>query len=389
MQPDERPRIGIDATPAVAQGGGIGRYTRELIRAAVAHETGFDYRLFTARIPPGRRFPAALPEASRVSLHQAPLDERWLYRLWHRLGVPLPVQTFTGRIDLFHSPDFVLPPVSGAIPTLLTVHDLSFVHFPETFTPALVGYLNRMVPKSVGRATHILADSEATRDDLVAVWDVPADKITVLYSGVDRAFEPVTRSQTLAAVRDRYRLGAAPYILSVGTLQPRKNYELLIRAFKQVADNFPHRLVIAGGRGWLEDRIGAEIARQGLADRIRLLGFVADEDLPALYSGAQLLAFPSLYEGFGLPVLEAMACGVPVLASDVSSLPEVAGDAAVLLPPGDEAGWARGLVDLLSNPDLRVRLVAAGFRRARQFTWRRAAAQLGDIYRSLLARAKL
>jgi glycosyltransferase involved in cell wall biosynthesis len=388
MPPDERPRIGIDATPAVAQGGGIGRYTRELIKAAVAHETAFDYRLFTARIPAARRFPGALPVANHVTHRAAALDERWLYRLWHRMGVPLPVQAFTGRIDLFHSPDFVLPPVSRGIPTLLTVHDLSFVHYPQTFTPSLVAYLNRVVPRSVGRATHILADSEATRADLVAIWDVPADNITVLYGGVDQAFKPVTRGQTLAAARARYQLGAAPYILSVGTLQPRKNYELLIRAFSQVADKFPHQLVFAGGRGWLDDAIEVEINRHALADRIRLLGFVADEDLPALYSGAQLLAFPSLYEGFGLPVLEAMACGVPVLASDASSVPEVAGDAAMLLPPADEAGWARGLVELLANPDLRVRLVAAGFRRARQFTWRRAAAQLGDVYRSLLARAK-
>jgi glycosyltransferase involved in cell wall biosynthesis len=157
------------------------------------------------------------------------LSARWLYRLWYRLRLPLPVQWFSGKIDLFHSPDFVLPPVRGKIPTLLTVHDLSFVHFPETFTNALVGYLNRVVPRSVARASHILADSQATKEDLVQVWDVSPEKVTVLRSGVDKRFRPVTDADTLEAVRRKYKLQSAPYLLSVGTVQPRKNYQMLIR----------------------------------------------------------------------------------------------------------------------------------------------------------------
>ena len=384
--PGSRPVVGIDVTAAITQGGGIGRYTRELVQALLAGDDGNSYRLFSARPPADLPVPDPLPHGPRVDLRTAPLSDRWLYRLWQRLRLPLPVELFTGRLDLFHSPDFVLPPVRSGTPTLLTVHDLSFVHYPETFTPALVSYLNRAVPDSVARAAHILADSEATRRDLEAVWNVPPGKITVLYSGVHERFQPVTEGKRLRRVREKYALGDAPYVLSVSTIQPRKNYQMLVRAFRPIAERFPHRLVIAGGKGWLVEEVLAEVGRQGLEERVQFAGFVADADLPALYSGAALFAFPSLYEGFGLPLLEAMACGVPVLSSNASSLPEVTGDAAILLAPQDEAAWTTALTRLLEQPQERARLVAAGFRQARRFSWKRAAEQLRALYRQMLGR---
>jgi len=380
----ERPVIGIDVSAAVTQGGGIGRYTRELVRALVAEDDGNDYTFFSARPPAELPVPDPVPEAENVRYRQAPLDTRWLYRLWYRLRLPLPVQTFTGRMDLFHSPDFVLPPVWGRVPSLLTVHDLSFLHYPRTFTPALVNYLNRVVPRSIRRATHILADSEATKNDLVELWQVAPQKVTVLYSGVDRRFRPITHKRQLRPVRQKYGLGQGPYLLSVSTIQPRKNYQMLIRAFKPVAGRWPHKLVIAGGKGWLYDEVLAEVERQGLAGRVHFAGFVADEDLPALYSDADLFLFPSLYEGFGLPVLEAMACGVPVITSAASSLPEVAGQAARQLPPEDEAAWSEAIDTLLQDREERAHLVAAGFLQARRFAWEKSARQLRQVYRQLL-----
>ena len=382
-------RIGIDVTSAVVQGGGIGRYTRELVRA-LAHEgsahkgSAHEYRFFSAKRPSILPVPNPLPEGKHISNHVAPLGERWLYRLWYRLRLPLPVQLVTGRLDLFHSPDFVLPPVSGGIPTLLTVHDLSFAHYPEVFPEPLVRYLNTVVPWSVGRASHILADSQATKDDLVALWDTPAEKVTVLYSGVDPRFRPVESGEAITAVRQRYNLGDVPYILAVGTVQPRKNYQMLIRAFAPLAGKCTHNLIIAGGKGWLYDEMMAEVGRQGLDGRVHFIGFVADDDLPALYSGAALYVFPSLYEGFGLPLLEAMGCGVPILTSDASSLPEVAGNAAVQLSPHDEAAWTAAMSQLLGDDARRVKMVAAGFRQARQFSWRKSAKQLLGIYDELL-----
>lgn len=377
--------IGFDVTAALTQGGGIGRYTRELIRALVDEAPDFTYKLFSARPPAVLPVSDSLPVARHVTHRPAPLAERWLYRMWYRARLPIPVQAFTGRLDLFHSPDFVLPPVSGEIPTILTVHDLSFIHYPETFPAALVAYLNRVVPWSVSRADHILADSISTMRDLNALWGVATEKITVLYSGVSERFRPVTDAAIIHAVRGRYGLGATPFILTVGTIQPRKNYEFLVRAFRPVAGRYPHSLIIAGGMGWLNEGLTAEIERQGLGERVRFTGFVDDEDLPALYSAADLLAFPSIYEGFGLPLLEAMACGTPVISSNSSSLPEVAREgAAVLLSPHDEAAWSAGMIQLLADDSARRRLIEAGYKQSTLFSWNVAARQLASLYRTLL-----
>ncbi len=391
--------IGFDVTAALTQGGGIGRYTRELIHSLVAEAPQYAYTLFSARPPAAPPVPDPLPVApdiatARVIHRPAPLDERWLYRLWYRARLPVPVQLFTGHIDLFHSPDFVLPPVGGDVPTILTVHDLSFIHYPATFPPRLVAYLNRVVPWSVARATHVLADSEATRRDLQAEWGVAEDKITVLYSGVHERFRPAN-GDAISAARAAYGLEDAPYVLAVGTVQPRKNYEMLVRAFRPVAELFPHNLIIVGGKGWLDEGLPAEIRRQGLGDRVRPAGFVADADLPALYSGADLFVFPSLYEGFGLPLRAARACGTPERPSDASSLPDVVGRgqtrggpegaAAVLLPPHDEAAWSAAMLRLLGDGEARRRLSAAGLAQSRHFSWQTAARELAGVYGRLLA----
>lgn len=378
-------RIGFDATAALTQGGGIGRYTRDLLGALLEQGDDFRFNIFAARSPGDG--PVQLPEiaSERASFRQIPLSPRWLYRLWYRLRLPLPVQVFTGPIDLFHSPDFVLPPVLGGIPTLLTVHDLSFEYYPETFTPSLVSYLKRAVPWSVARASHVLADSESTRRDLVRLYNTPRQKITVLYSGVDERFKPVEGRAVLDNVRRKYGIGDAPYIFTVSTLQPRKNHQMLIRAFAKVAGTMAQELVIAGGKGWLYEKMEAEIRDLGLTQRVRFIGFADDEDLPALYSGATFFVFPSLYEGFGLPVLEAMACGTPVLTSDASSLPEVSGGAALQLSPTDLEGWAAALLRLAEDDDLRTRLAQAGFAQKERFSWHDSARQLIGVYERLLS----
>lgn len=375
--------IGVDVTAALTQGGGIGRYTRELVQALAMVDGQNSYRLFSAKPPANLPVPEPLPQAQNFAHKPAPLDERWLYRLWYRLRLPLPVQWVTGQLDLFHSPDFVLPPVNGRIPTLLTVHDLSFVHYPHVFPERLVSYLNQVVPWSISRASHILADSQATRQDLLNIWQVPPEKVTVLYSGVHARFQPVEDVAMVTAVRQKYRLHDWPYVLSVGTLQPRKNYQMLIRAFAPLANKVPHHLVISGGKGWLYEEMLAEVERQDLTGRVHFIGFVADADLPTLYSAADLFVFPSLYEGFGLPLLEAMGCGTAVLTANSSSLPEVAGTAARQLSPTDQAAWTENIQALLANTDLRHELVRAGFAQVKQFSWQTAAQQLLKIYQQI------
>lgn len=378
-----RAAIAIDYTAALEQGGGIGRYTRELVAALARQDDRTDYRLFAA----GQRADD-LPDAPGPNFAWKPtrLSSEWLARLWHRARLPLPVETWTGPVDLLHAPDFTLPPVRRGTRTLLTVHDLSFVRAPEAAAPGLRAYLNRVVPRSVARADHVLADSEATRQDLIDLYGTPPEKISVLYSGVEERFRPVSDVEALRAVRARYGLGKGPFILSVGTVQPRKNYGRLVEAFQRL-DGHDLTLAIAGGKGWLDDPLYGQIEALGLGERVRLLGFVDDADLPALYSAARVFAFPSLYEGFGLPPLEAMACGVPVVASRASSLPEVVGEAGLLVDPLDVEALADALRRALEDEDLRRALISRGLAQARRFSWGESAQRLRGHYTRLLGKA--
>lgn len=371
-------RIGIEYTSAVQQRAGIGRYTRELVSALLELTSPHRYTLFAAT--GGLESPMLdLEPKESVRVRTLPLSDEWLARLWHRARLPLPVEIITGRVDLFYSPDFVLPPTLPGTRALLTVHDLSFLHYPDHFVPKLVRYLSQVVPRSAVRADLILADSEATRTDLIERLEIPSEKVEVLYSGVAPRFRPQEEPGERRRLQERYGLGdpsteeRRPYVLSVGTLQPRKNYIRLMRAFAELRPD-GHKLIIAGGEGWLCEPILAEAEKHG--DRIRMLGFVEESDLPALYRGAALFAFPSLYEGFGLPVLEAMACGVPVVCSNVSSLPEVAGEAALLTDPHDEEALAEAMQRVLEDEELQQQMVTRGLERATAFTWERAAQQL-------------
>ena len=365
-------RIGIDYTAAVRQGAGIGRYTRELIGGLLSLETVHQYTLFAAT--GGLDVEWSLASRADLRVRTIPLSDEWLSRLWHRARIPLPVELVTGRLDLFYSPDFVLPPTLPGTRTLLTVHDLSFLHYPDHFVPKLVRYLSGVVPRAVARADLVLADSEATRTDLIEMVGVDPKKVEVLYSGVAARFRPEPEPGERERLQERYGLDPArPYVLAVGTVQPRKNYVRLIRAFAALQSD-EHQLVVAGGRGWLYQEVLTEA--ETIGDRVRVLGFVDDADLPALFRGASLFAFPSLYEGFGLPVLEAMACGVPVVTSDVSSLPEVAGDAALLVDPADQSALTEGLRRGLEDDGLRRGMISRGVEQAARFTWERAARQL-------------
>ncbi|MCY4022969.1 MAG: glycosyltransferase family 1 protein [Anaerolineaceae bacterium] len=373
------PGIGIDYTPAWEQGAGIGRYVRELVAALAREDRDRAWRLFVAG---SRKSRLPKPPGENFHWRPAPFSARSLQRLWFRAHLPLPVETFTGPLTLFHATDFVLPPVRRGTRTLVQVHDLSFLRVPETSPPALRSWLEHVVPASVRRADHVLADSSATRDDLLEHYkETPGTRITVLHGGVDERFLPEPAGKQLAA-RKKYGLDQWPFIFSVGTLQPRKNHGRLVQALSRLVEGgLDLHLVIAGGAGWLSEPFHQQLRESEIEDRVHLTGFVDDADLPALYSAAEVFAFPSLYEGFGLPVLEAMACGTPVVTSDLSSLPEVAGDAALLTDPLDVEALADALRRLISDSQLRQQLIRAGQTRAGQFTWRRAALQLLDVYR--------
>ncbi len=387
--------IGLDYTAAVQQSAGIGRYTREMVQALAALSHGAaapQYHLFVAGA-----FKRALPPAPapNFSWHPTRWSQRWLTRLWYRLRLPVPVELWTGPLHLFHAPDFFLPPVQRQTRTVVTIYDLSFVRQPDTVMPGMMHHLSTWVPRSVAQADCVIAISEATRQDLIELYQTPPAKIRVLYPGVTPDFRPVADPQTLAALRQKYELGEGPFILSVGTLQPRKNYQRLIQAFAGMGQTSgpdgaaPPTLLIVGSRGWQYQDIFAEVTRSGLAGRVRFLGFVADSDLPALYSAACLFVYPSLYEGFGIPVLEAMACGAPVVASNQSALPEVVGEAGLLVDPYNVNELAAAMTRLLHETELRQQFSQAGPARAAQFTWTGMATQLLELYQSLLSHARL
>ncbi len=369
-------RIAIDYTAAVRQGGGIGRYTRGLVHALAAMDLADDYVLL---VMGDGDDPAIHSPAFRFC--HAPLAERCANILWHRLGLPIPrVEWFTGRINIFHSPNFVLPPASAR--TVLTVHDLSFLRVPQCAEPSLRAYLSCVVPRSVAQADRVLADSHNTKADVVELLGAPEEKVDVVPAGVEDRFRPIADTRQLEAVRRKYNLGSRPFILSVGTLEPRKNFSGLMEGYALLRKmgQYPHRLVIAGGRGWLYEGIFDTARRLQLGDDVHFAGFVADEDLPALYNLADLFAFPTLYEGFGLPALEAMACGTPVVTATNSCMPELVGDAALLVEATDVAGLAEAMGRVLTDSALRESLAARGLARARLFTWTQAAHKLLQAY---------
>jgi len=376
-------RIGIDYTSAVQQGAGIGRYTRQLVSALVESDAENKYALLVGGggVPDAASQLEDLTRRANVRSVLLPVSDHTLSVLWHRLHLPLWVELACGPLDLFHSPDFTLPPVLRAR-TILTIHDLSFIRVPECAEPNLRSYLLQAVPASVRRADIVLADSECTRADLIELLGADPDRVEVVYAGVGQRFQRVRDDNLLRDVRERYNLPKR-FILGLGTLQPRKNFRRLVRAYAmtqgQIANEI--RLVIAGAKGWMYDGIFRSVEELGLRDAVRFPGYVADDDLPALYSMADLFVFPSLYEGFGMPPLEAMACGTPVVTSNASSLPEVVGDAALVVDPLDVAALADAMGHLLTDRDLRENMARRGVEQARLFTWTRAAASLLDIYR--------
>lgn len=365
-------RVAIDYTAAVRQRAGIGRYTRSLVGALAQLDHETPYSLY---IPRDARYVeglAGLPGNFRVA--RAPLGERLMVTLWQRVRAPLPVEILTGASDVFYSPDFVLPP-TRARKKILTVHDLSFRRVPEMAVPNLKWYLEGAVTRAVGRADLILADSNATCQDLIELFGVPPARVQTLYSACEASFRPVDDPLKLARAREKYKL-TRPFVLSVGTIEPRKNLARLIQAFASLPARDDLELVIAGGRGWLYEEIYRAPELLGVQDSVRFLGFVPDEDLPALYSLATLFCYPSLYEGFGLPVLEALACGAAVIASNVSSLPEVAGDAARLVDPRDTAQLSDAMAHLLADTAARAEYRRRGPAQAAKFSWEASARQL-------------
>ncbi|MCZ7542508.1 MAG: glycosyltransferase family 4 protein [Anaerolineae bacterium] len=369
-------RIAIDLRLTYYRQGGIARYGAQIAQALPALDPDNRYLLLHSRKhAEARAAPPPAPNAARASL--------WT-PAHHRLeAYALGAELLPRRVDLLHSPDFI-PPHWGARRYVITVHDLNFLHYPQFLTAEARAYYNGQIARAVRQADHILADSEATKADLVDLLGAPPQKVTVHMLGVDPAFAPQPAA-VVEAVRARYGLPAG-YLLFVGTFEPRKNLPGLLRAYRLLRDDLPDApsLALVGRRGWLYADVFDLVRALDLTAHVRWLEDAPGADLPALYSGATALVMPSFYEGFGLPALEAMACGAPVVASNRASLPEVVGPAGVLVNPDDAAHIADGLRRVVVDSELRASLAREGLARARSFTWRRTAEVVLRVYRAVL-----
>lgn len=366
--------IGIDARLVYQTRAGIGQYTLRLSHALAQRFKDDHFTLLQ-----DRRETAPLVGAPNVTAAGCLVPSHHRLEQWF-----LPWSVNRLQVDVFHSPDFI-PPMRARGPSVITVHDLAFLIYPHFLTRDSARYYGQ-IDRAIRRADQIITVSESTKHDLIRMLGAPEDKISVIYEAADPLFQPLDRASALQHVRELFEL-PEEFILFVSTIEPRKNVSGLLRAYRRLRDDYrlTPALVLVGARGWLCSDVDRLVEELGLAQHCFFLGSVGAHDLLHLYNAARCLVHVAFYEGFGLPPLEAMACGTPVIASNVSSLPEVVGDAALLVNPEHDEEITVALWRLLTDSALWAELRAKGLQRATAFSWDRAAQQTMEVYRRAAA----
>ena len=359
-------QITLDYTPGIVAHSGVGRYARSLVWALEALHQSHHYTLFSRARP---TTDPHLPEGDTFRLRTLPLGEQASTTLLQRARLPLPVDLLAGRADLWHGRDGTLPALLRSS-ALITIPDLAFLTQPESMDPAQATSQRQEVTRAAERAEAIITFSEHVRRELVERLSIPTERIHVIAPGVNPTFQRITDTMLLAATRHKFELHT-PFILTVGPLEARKNLVRLIQAFDKIRRerSGPKMLVIAGENGWRYEDVFELVNQLGLKNEVRFLGHISDLELIFLYSMADVVALPSLYEGFGFALLEAMACGAPVVSSNAGALPEVAGGAALLVTPTDTDALGTMLSRVLHNPKLGALLSKKGIARAAKFSW--------------------
>jgi glycosyltransferase involved in cell wall biosynthesis len=364
-------RLGFDVTSLLDRRTGVGAFTSELLTRVAQHDD-IDVVGYSVSWRGRDRLSDLVPRGVEVATR--PSAAQPLRQFWRRVNWP-PITWWTGKVDVVHGPNFVVPPGGGAA-ELVTVHDLTFVRFPELCTSDTLQYPN-LIRRALRRGAHVHAVSEFVASEVTDVFAVGADRVHVVPNGIDRAAPGNASAGHRVA-------GSERYVLAVGTIEPRKDFPLLVDAFDMVAADIPDvRLVIAGQDGWGAEAFDAALARAHNRDRVVRTGWVDDQGRADLLAGASVFAYPSLYEGFGLPPLEAMAAGVPVVATRAGALPQVLGDAAAYVEPGDADGLAGAIATLLTDAAPRAALIDRGRTQAAQYSWDACAAGVVHLYEHL------
>ena len=355
---------------------GVNRYAVSLAEALKRQDNDYAYHHYRFDMP-------------AVGFKKFPIEivmKVWrLFKVLYKEQMSLAIISRQQKIDLVHSPAYVMPVLSKCL-SVITIHDMAYLVYPEKFTNWYRAYLKFWVPISARKANLVIADSQNTKNDIIKYLHMPENKIEIIYPGVGDEFKNADDTELLKDVLKKYGLIGGKYVLYVGTMEPRKNVVTLLKAYRCFLDSYQMKccLVIAGEKGWLYEEIFEILERLTLRPNVIFTGRVLDEELPYLYKGAGLFVYPSLYEGFGLPPLEAMASGTPVVTSNTSSLPEVAGDAALMVSPIDVDGLAGAMFRVLSDENLRKELIEKGLERASKFSWEETAARTVQAYNEVL-----
>jgi glycosyltransferase involved in cell wall biosynthesis len=365
-------RIGIDATALPLLQFGAANYIVNLIRALLQVDTANEYVIFVKPL-----HAALFDSAGRAQIEGVHLPSRLHRVAWEQLA--LPQLATRQRLDVLHCPHYTMP-FRSTCPTVVTFHDMTFFLFPELHKADKVFFFRSMISLSATRAGAIIADSESTRQDILRIIKIHSARVSAVPLGVAPHFQPANDRDAIARIRAKYHL-PEKIILNTGVLEPRKNLPMLVRAFRALVDRgLPHTLVLIGDKGWKYGELFRAIETLALTARVILTGYVPEDDLALIYNAADLFVYPSLYEGFGLPILEAMACGVPVITSNIASMPEIAGDAGIFVTPTDADALANAMARALTDPDLRAQKRQDGLERARQFPWTRTARETLAVY---------
>lgn len=375
-------RIGIDATALPPQPVGAGNYIIQLIRNLDGVDSEFEFVVFAQ--PGGRRL-IDIPASSRIRWVETPPINPGLRLVWEQALFPRLIRK--SAVELMHSLHYTRPYLLPCR-SVVTFHDMTFFLYPHLHTRIKRIFFPMAIRLSARTAQALIADSESTRQDAIRILDIPPHKIVAVQLGIDPRFRVIEDSLALEQVRREYKL-PDQFILYVGLVEPRKNVPLLIRAYKNLAEQgLVNPLVIVGRFGWMSSEVLDEVERLELKDRVYFTGYVPSNDLPGIYNLASLCVYPTRYEGFGFPALEAMACGVPLITSAVSSLPEIVGDAGLLVTPDDEELLTQAMRSVLSNADLQAEMSRKGPVQAAQFTWERTARLTLQVYRQVLGMQK-